>query len=88
VILPGDHRLGSVGASPGWAMLVPSPGRRMNVERAVAAAQAIVAATESYRKTPLAVALGRTRICIETGTAIVAMSVAATKSISPPSATW
>ena len=44
-----------------------------HVERAVAAAQAIVAATESYRKTTLAaaLALGRTRIGIETGTAIV-----------------
>jgi class 3 adenylate cyclase len=44
-----------------------------HVERAVAAAQAIVAATESYRRTPLpaALALGRTRIGIETGTAIV-----------------
>jgi len=44
-----------------------------HVERAVAAAQAIVAATESYRQTPLAaaLALGRTRIGIESGTAIV-----------------
>ncbi len=44
-----------------------------HVERAVAAAQAIVAATEDYRRTPLAaaLALGRTRIGLETGTAIV-----------------
>jgi adenylate cyclase len=44
-----------------------------HVERALAAAQAIVAATESYRRTPLAaaLALGRTRIGLETGTAIV-----------------
>jgi adenylate cyclase len=44
-----------------------------HVERAVGAAQAIIAATESYRKTTLAaaLALGRTRIGIETGTAIV-----------------
>jgi adenylate cyclase len=44
-----------------------------HVERAVAAAEAIAAATESYRKTPLAaaLALGRTRIGLETGTAIV-----------------
>ncbi len=41
--------------------------------RAVAAARAIVAATEQYRQTPLAVklALGRTRIGIELGPAIV-----------------
>ena len=44
-----------------------------HVERAVWAAQEIIAATESYRKTTLAaaLALGRTRIGIETGTAIV-----------------
>jgi adenylate cyclase len=44
-----------------------------HVERAAAAAQAIVAATENYRKTPLAaaLALGRTRVGLETGTAIV-----------------
>jgi adenylate cyclase len=44
-----------------------------HVERALAAAQAIVTATESYRRTPLAaaLALGRTRIGLETGTAIV-----------------
>jgi adenylate cyclase len=44
-----------------------------HVERAVAAAQAIVAATESYRRTPLpaALALGRTRIGIESGMVIV-----------------
>ncbi|MGO9629770.1 MAG: CHASE2 domain-containing protein [Xanthobacteraceae bacterium] len=44
-----------------------------HVERSLAAAQAIVAATESYRKTPLAadLALGRTRIGIESGAAIV-----------------
>ncbi|MGO9683201.1 MAG: adenylate/guanylate cyclase domain-containing protein [Beijerinckiaceae bacterium] len=41
--------------------------------QAVAAAKAIVAATERFRKTPLALklALGRTRIGIETGPAIV-----------------
>ena len=44
-----------------------------HVRRALAAAKAIVAATEDYRKTPLALklALGRTRVGIETGTAIV-----------------
>jgi adenylate cyclase len=44
-----------------------------HTRRAVAAAKAIIAATENYRKTPLAVklALGRTRIGIETGMAIV-----------------
>jgi adenylate cyclase len=41
--------------------------------RAVAAARAIVAAAEAYRQTPLAakLALGRTRVGIESGTAIV-----------------
>jgi adenylate cyclase len=44
-----------------------------HARHAVAAAKAVIAATESYRKTPLAVklALGRTRVGIESGAAIV-----------------
>jgi adenylate cyclase len=44
-----------------------------HVRHAVAAAKAIVVATEAYRRTPLAakLGLGRTRIGIEAGTAIV-----------------
>jgi adenylate cyclase len=44
-----------------------------HTRHAVAAAKAIIAATESYRKTPLALKLklGRTRVGIEAGTAIV-----------------
>jgi adenylate cyclase len=44
-----------------------------HVQRAVAAARAVVAATDAYRQTPLAakLALGRTRVGIESGTAIV-----------------
>ena len=44
-----------------------------HARHAVAAANAIVAATENYRKSPLAVklALGRTRVGIEAGAAIV-----------------
>jgi adenylate cyclase len=44
-----------------------------HAQRAVAAARAVVAATESYRATPLAkkLGLGRTRIGIESGPAIV-----------------
>ena len=33
VILPGPHRVGSVGMSPGVAMLVPSPGPSVTVRR-------------------------------------------------------
>jgi adenylate cyclase len=44
-----------------------------HVQRAVAAARAVVAATDAYRQTPLAMklGLGRTRVGIESGTAIV-----------------
>ncbi len=44
-----------------------------HASHALAAARAVVAATDAYRQTPLAVklALGRTRIGIESGTAIV-----------------
>jgi adenylate cyclase len=44
-----------------------------HVQRAVAAARAVVAATDAYRETPLAakLALGRTRVGLESGTAIV-----------------
>jgi adenylate cyclase len=44
-----------------------------HAQRAVAAARAVVAATDGYRRTPLAtkLALGRTRVGIESGTAIV-----------------
>jgi adenylate cyclase len=44
-----------------------------HVQRSVAAARAVVAATDAYRRTPLAakLALGRTRVGIESGTAIV-----------------
>ncbi len=44
-----------------------------HAHHAVAAAKAIIAATENYRKTPLAakLALGRTRVGIESGIAIV-----------------
>jgi len=61
-----------------------------HVERAVAAAQAIVAATESYRRTPLPAALALAARASASSPAwpLSAMSAVATRSISPPSAAW